>query len=211
MAQGGLWSLVVGLLLFLPAAATAKPDEKAMSAKQHYEAGLASFNLQEYAKAIEEFEAGYRLRPDPVFLYNLGQAYRLSEKPERAIYFYRAFLRGSPNPPNRKEVDERIASLEKLVAEKRNAVTPPYSTLAPQEKPSVVEKPAVEKPVVVAITAPTTQPRDKPIYRRWWLWTAVGVAAVGLGVGLGVGLTVGRSSSNPTIGTVGPGALSVRF
>jgi hypothetical protein len=28
-----------------------------------------------------------------------------------------------------------------------------------------------------------------PLYRRWWLWTIVGAAAVGLGVGLGVGLS----------------------
>jgi hypothetical protein len=40
-------------------------------------------------------------------------------------------------------------------------------------------------PPDVAPVAPT------PLYRRWWLWTAVGAAAVaiGLGVGLGVGLS----------------------
>jgi hypothetical protein len=33
-------------------------------------------------------------------------------------------------------------------------------------------------------------PERVPVYRRWWLWTIVGVAvAAGVGVGLGVGLT----------------------
>ena len=199
---------VIAITMLVAASATAKPDEKIQQARQHYEAGLASFNLQEYAKAIEEFEAGYRLRPDPVFLYNLGQEHRLAEKPERALYFYRAFLRSSSNAPNRKEVEERIASLDALVAQKRNAATPPYSTLPPQEKPAVVEQPApVAQPVVVAKAGD----RPTPVYRRWWLWTAVGVVAVGLGVGLGVGLTAGKSSNGPTLGTVGPGALTVRF
>ena len=31
-----------------------------------------------------------------------------------------------------------------------------------------------------------------PLYKKWWLWTAVGAAAVGIGVGLGVGLAARR-------------------
>jgi hypothetical protein len=29
----------------------------------------------------------------------------------------------------------------------------------------------------------------KPLYKRWWLWTTVGIVAAGVGVGLGVGLS----------------------
>jgi len=51
-----------------------------------------------------------------------------------------------------------------------------------------------------------------PVYKKWWLWTIVGVAVVGVGVGLGVGLSQKGEpwATNPQIG---PGAalLSVGF
>ena len=43
-----------------------------------------------------------------------------------------------------------------------------------------------------------------------WLWTVVGVVAVGGAVGLGVGLSQHGSSFNPSLGATGPSALEVR-
>jgi hypothetical protein len=43
---------------------------------------------------------------------------------------------------------------------------------------------------VVELTQP---PPKTPIYKRWWLWTAVGVGVAAVGVGLGVGLGLGLS------------------
>jgi hypothetical protein len=62
----------------------------------------------------------------------------------------------------------------------------------------------------VATTAehPREQTRvDKPVYKKWWLWTIVGGVAVGaaLGVGLGLGLSNGPQF-DADLGTVGPGA-----
>jgi hypothetical protein len=46
---------------------------------------------------------------------------------------------------------------------------------------------------------PEEQHADKPVYKKWWFWTAVGaVAVVGLGVGLGVGLSSGPSAPSAT-------------
>ena len=90
--------------LFAVVAHAAPDDSQRAEARRHYEAGLAHFNLREYKQAVDEFQAAYRLRPDPVFLYNLGQSYRLANDPEQALYFYRAYLRTSDNPPNRPEV-----------------------------------------------------------------------------------------------------------
>ena len=36
-----------------------------------------------------------------------------------------------------------------------------------------------------------------PLHRRWWLWTAVGVAAAGLATGIGLGVA---SSQQPDLG-----------
>ena len=41
------------------------------------------------------------------------------------------------------------------------------------------------------VTAPPT--RKTPIYKKWWLWTTIGVVVVGAGLGLGLGLGLPRA------------------
>jgi tetratricopeptide (TPR) repeat protein len=196
------------------------PDPRVDQARQHYDSGLAHFNLREFKEAIEDFEAGYRLKPDPVFLYNLGQAHRLAQNPEQALYFYRAYLRTSDDPPNRAEVEERIATLEKLIAEKRDLTRPPDHTIPPGEQATPpVEKP-VQPPPATAVAAPVAAapmvaapPRRTPIYKKWWFWTIIGgVVVAGAVVGIAVGVTQSQNAGfNANLGTVGPNALTVRF
>lgn len=100
------------MMLCAPAFAKGELDPDVVEAKRHFERGLAHYNLREYLNAIEEFESAYRFKPDPVFLYNLGQAHRLANDPEHALYFYKAYLRNLPNAENRAEVEGRIAELE---------------------------------------------------------------------------------------------------
>lgn len=218
MIRAGIF---VAILLLAGASAYAKhPDAEKSEARRHYDAGLAHFNLREYPQAIDEFQAAYRLLPDPVFLYNLGQAYRLSNDAEQALYFYRTYIRMAPDSANRGEVDERIATLEKLIADKRNAERPPDHTIAPTDNPN----PAQATPATTAAASPATsnevarsstpiEPRDrKPVYKRWWFWTIGGVIVAGAAVGLGVGLGMQKSASfNANVGTFGPNAITVRF
>ena len=161
---------------------------------------MAHFNLREFAKAIESFEEAYRLKPDPVFLYNLAQSHRLLDQHERALYFY-AYLRTSPDAPNRSEVEGRIATLEKVVATQKEAAKPPDTALEPKEPasktPVAAPTPtATETTIVRAGPAPG---QKKPVYKQWWLWAIVGVAAVGVGVGLGVGLSQQGAPSYPAL------------
>jgi len=211
-------ALVLALCLapFTVAAAPPDNDPKLEEARQHYESGLAHFNLREYQAAIEDFRAGYRLKPDPVFLYNMAQAHRLADHVEDALYFYRAYLRIGDNLPNRREVEERIASLEKLLGEKSKLKRPPDQTIAPAEKAaaSVEKAPApVEKSSVAAAPAPMHDaPARTPVYKKWWFWTIIGgVVVAGASIGLAVALTQSGATFNPSLGTVGPGALTVQF
>jgi tetratricopeptide (TPR) repeat protein len=231
----------LAIVLILAAThAGAAPDGRTAEAQAKYESGLAHFNLQEYAEAIADFEAGYRLKPNATFLYNIAQAYRLSDRPERALYFYRAYLRSAPHSSNRAEIEERIASAEALLRERKKvATTPPDHTLSPQGQPTAPTAPAATAPTTPAsvATAPTppaaTTPsaaapepeaaplaatetkRDrKPVYKSWWLWTTVGVVVAGGAVGLAVGLTSHGSGFSTSIPDLGPGmhsSLTVRF
>jgi tetratricopeptide (TPR) repeat protein len=193
--------LVVGIVARTAQAAPAA-DLQTVEARRLFQEGMAHFNLREYKQAVEQFQAAYRLRPDPVFLFNVAQAYRLAQDPDQALYFYQAYLRTSENPPNRGEVQERIAALEKEIAARKAQPTGAAAVTAP----------AVESPkLVVAASVPPARPQ--PVYKRWWLWTIVGVVVAGAAVGVGVGVGTQKSASfNANLGTVGPAAQTlVRF
>jgi len=204
------WPLVA--LLTLTSAALARPiDPKLSETKERYDRGLAHFNLQEYKLAIVEFEAAYRLKPDPVFLFNLAQSHRLDQNHERALYFYGAYLRASPNAPNAKEVERRIATLQKLISDKSTVAAPPDHTLAPGDPRASVPEPAPRTTPPVAVAAVPAEralaPVKRPLYKQWWLWTVTGLVVAGAAVGIGVGVSAnsGGAVFDAGLGTFGPG------
>jgi hypothetical protein len=178
--------LVLGLVNRVSAA-----DEPDADVKMHFDDGTKAFSLGEFDRAAVEFRAAYQLRPDANFLYNIAQSYRLGNAPSKALFFYRSYLHNAPNAPNREEVEDRIQKLEaQSVAPRADPNPPPSPT-----KPLFADKPA-----------PPRQPADKrrPTYKKWWLWTAVGLGVVGAVV---AGAIVGAESraSWTTTGDVGPG------
>ncbi len=56
----------------------------------------------------------------------------------------------------------------------------------------------------------TARAQKRPVYKKWWLWTVVGVVAAGAAVGIGVGVTQSSSRFDAPLGTVGPSALGTR-
>jgi tetratricopeptide (TPR) repeat protein len=186
--------LVLGI-----AVASARADNVSL-AREHYQKGTTLYELSKFGEAAAEYEEAYKAKPDPALLFNIGQAYRLAGKPEAALRSYRSYLHKLPDASNRVEVEAHIERLQKAIDEQAKAAAPP-------PPPAVVPAPSVAPSGPASATAmgqPTLvahAPRE-PIYRRWWLWTAVGGAvAVGLTVGLVVGL-VPNNASGP-INTVG--------
>jgi tetratricopeptide (TPR) repeat protein len=103
--------LVIAILwmaiLFHSSAALA---DKAL-AREHYKKGMAAFTLESYDLAIEEFRTGFQDEPDPVFLFNIAQAYRLSNRPREAITFYKKYLRLAPAAKNRAAVEVQLTRI----------------------------------------------------------------------------------------------------
>jgi tetratricopeptide (TPR) repeat protein len=71
--------------------------------------GTVAVNLGNYVEAIEHFSRAYSLNQDPLLLFSLAQAYRLSVKPEKALATYSAFLRAVGNNPKYRGQIERAA------------------------------------------------------------------------------------------------------
>ena len=180
------------------------------SAKAHFDEAQKHFAVGEFHEAGEEYQLAYKAKPDPALLYDAATAFRLANEPERAIVLYRNYLQFYPNQPNAADVRNVVEQLrEGIAAAARAKDTPPKEPLKPApavEEPKVAE--ATPAPTVVAVAPePAPERRGTPVYKRWWLWTIVGVVVVGAAAGVAVALTV---PSHPWANgpTVGPGAAS---
>jgi tetratricopeptide (TPR) repeat protein len=187
-----IWSALVLML----AIGVARADDKA-KARVAFKSATQHFRLAEYEAALSDFKDAYRNFADPTFLYNIAQCERQLGRKEEAVRTYRNYLAEVPDSPKRPEIEAHITKLEAAISEERAAAD---AQRAQKAEPAPALTPAV-------VAAPPAPPPKQPLYKKWWLWTIVGVGAVGigLGVGLGVGLHAGTSGlSGTTFGVVQP-------
>jgi hypothetical protein len=162
-ASALLSAILLGTCLL---AGAARGDEASKRARDAYNQGTAFFSLGQWDKAIESWTSGYQLKPDPIFLYNIAQAYRLAENHERALFFYKSFLNSAPRAPNRDEVREKIEQLQKLIEEKRSTLEmPPNQVLTPDKTfpKAAAPPPSRKQPPPVAEAAPPPRAAATPI------------------------------------------------
>jgi tetratricopeptide (TPR) repeat protein len=151
-----------------PSQGAAGVDEK-QEAKARFVAGQRHYNLNEFPEALREFKEGYRLYPDPVFLFNLGQCERQLGRFDEAIRFYRSFLREQPKAPNRQDVLRKIDEMEAAQplkgAEPDKVVPPPNIGEATPAVPATPEPPAAlpGPPPVMPTTPPAVPPAPGPL------------------------------------------------
>jgi tetratricopeptide (TPR) repeat protein len=206
-------AMLAALCLLLGTPARADEEERSKAAAQHFESGMARFNLQEWDGAIGEWQAGYRIKPAPEFLYNIGQAYRLSKRSDKALQFYETYLRVAPRAPNRAEVQRHINALREILKREQAgasaapvepSATPPPST--PAQPPTAL--PAREasgapagagEPAASTVVAPDAAMRRR---KRALVWGLVAGAVVVVGVAVGVGVGVGAADHDSRLPAV---------
>jgi tetratricopeptide (TPR) repeat protein len=176
-------------------------------AKEHYRRGTQFYDLGQFVDAASEYQEAFKLTDRPAFLFNIGQAYRLGGKAKDALAAYEGFLRRVPDAPQRSEVEQHIAELKATIqaegdraAADRKAADERAATEKAAAEKTAAEARAAENAVVAAPGAAT--PPRKPLYKKWWLWTVVGIVAAGAATGIAVGVTQSARSS----GTVFPPA-----
>jgi tetratricopeptide (TPR) repeat protein len=150
---------VVWCLTGTGSAAAAGDPEHVARAREHYAQGSRLFDLSEYDAALREFKEAYRLVDDPAFLYNIAQCQRKLGNLEEAITFLKRFLRHAPNAKNRRDIEHRIAELEREVAARpARPAAPPAQPAGP---PAADEtRPNAE--TGVAAPAPGSAPAPAP-------------------------------------------------
>src|SRR5207244_12288643 len=102
-------ALVVLVVSMIPLARASA--QAPVSAATHAERGRHFYEQRRYDEAIHEFDEAYKLDSEPVYLYNIAQAHRLAGHSREAISSYELYLSRMPNPPNRAEIERRIAEL----------------------------------------------------------------------------------------------------
>jgi tetratricopeptide (TPR) repeat protein len=174
---------VAALLLCAPTVYAADADAL-REAKDHYDRGMAHYELGEFTAAVEEFKAAYARSQAPGLLFNLAQANRLAKDYEQALHFYRTYLRVRPEAANREDVERRIAELEPIVQAQRRAELDKQLAAAQRARAEREAPP----PAVVARSAPPPVARPLPPGGKKERVAGLVVGALGLGaLGTGVG------------------------
>jgi tetratricopeptide (TPR) repeat protein len=152
-----------------PAIARAESDaEKKQQAKEHYEMATRFYDVGKYGEAINEYEQAYLLIEDAALLFNIGQAYRLWDRPEDASRAYKNYLRRRPDASNRADVEKKIADMERIVEDKRRGVpgqppqqVQPAPAASPPPTGTFPASPGSEPPLG-ATAPPAAQPLPEP-------------------------------------------------
>ena len=182
-------------------------------AKALYESGTSHYNLNEFEDALHDFKEAYRLRPDPVFLFNIAQCYRQLGDPKAAASFYRSYRREVPDAPNRSEVDRLIVEMDHTAP---RPVTPPADTTnehkvaepaaaepssSAHDVPSTATAPASG---TLVTSAPTPAATRKPLVKRGWFWATLVGGAVVIGGAVAIGIVFGHPRDpSPSLGRIG--------
>jgi tetratricopeptide (TPR) repeat protein len=127
-AKSKVIGIVVGLSLLLASAAQAQQDLMALG-RQEYETAKKEYNLGHFDKALEHFEASYRLTAAPELLYNLAlvnrdlfQRTRKLEFLEDAISRFHTYLdnkKSTQDPKRRATIEGELKSAEDQLAHER--------------------------------------------------------------------------------------------
>jgi hypothetical protein len=182
-----LW---IELLLLWSAVAWAAP-------KDEYSRGVQLYQAGQYEDAIDAFREAYQQKPRALILFNIAQAFRKDQKPASALEHYQRFLsevKPGEEPASQANAKKYIAEIEAQLAVASKPSPAPVAEVAPPPPIAVVSVP----PPPVATPVVADKPAKQPVYKKWWLWTAVGVAAAAVIVGVGAGVGTRSSNNDPS-------------
>lgn len=129
-------------------------------------------------KARRSYEAAYARRKDPKLLYNLGRVCQKAGQPTEAVGYYQHYL------------DAGAEGIEEQRQKAQQYLNQARSEAATQQ----FLNPTPRAGAHAASTLPDAKyfTQQTPLYKRWWLWTVVGVATACVAVGVGLGVAARR-------------------
>lgn len=182
--------LIVGLLIVTsgqlaaaqvpPAVASCDADDECNRlANEAIDASQAGH----FDDAQRAYKAAYARQPDPKLLFNLARVLHKSGQFAEAVTYYQKYLDAGAegNAEQQLKAQQRIEEARRDQAAAKVKPAPP-----PEHSAALLEQTVGTSP------ATPDSSRGTPVYRKWWLWTAVGVVVAGVAVGAGLGLAARR-------------------
>jgi len=193
----------LSIIVLLALATGARAQDLRREARAHSDLGAVAFERGRFREALVEYEKAYEAAPIPELLYNIGRCHEGLRETAEAIAAYRRYLAARPDAEDRAELEAHVAELERASRSPSSEAAPapppkPAPATTAPESPKPVIAPARAIPLVGS--APEREPRT-PLYKRWWLWSAVSAVAIGAGLGIGLGVALHPSAA----GTSFPG------
>jgi hypothetical protein len=195
-----MWKVLVTVVFVLSSAGVALGGDSD-SAREHFVKGTRAYDLGLYDEAIAEYMTAYKIKDDPAFLFNIGQAHRLAGHPAEALRFYKTYLSKIPTATNRAEVETKMSELTKHIEQQKQSAPqpapapPPGSRTAaaqpveasPASAPSNAASALNSASAEITQTSPGEAPRAGRGKRVAGIASAAGgLALVGAGIALGV-------------------------
>lgn len=147
--------------------------------------------------ALISYQRAYALCSDPILLFNLARVYHRLGRREPAVANYKQYLLEAPDddPAERKRAATFLSELAPDEGNRAATANPEGKSTAGPEASLEVKaagpppgEPGLVAPVPAVSAGARRREAGTPVYKKWWLWTAVGlgVAAVATGVALGL-------------------------
>lgn len=173
------------------------PPPGSVTAEQHIEQAQLLFKQQKFSEAGEHLLAAHEQKPQPVLLFNAGQAYRKALRPIEAREAYQKLIDTYPDHPLVPESKGYVQTLDALIAQVKEKQ---QIELALTEQKSKTEKELAEERARREQIQKELSTYKKPFYKKAWFWLLVSGAAVGAGV-IALGILADQAKLKTTGGT----------
>lgn len=186
-------AVTVGVLV-AALAGPARADNNEQKAQKLYSEGETDYKAAKYDDALAAFMAAYDTVPVAALLLNMGQCERQLKHHARAIDYYRRYLKEADDVPNRKDVEDLIASEQELDAKERAAsststAADPLGTGPASTTPTLGATPATGNPLA-STTSKDAHPGEPELWQQPVFWGVAGGAALAVLVGGTVAVVV---------------------
>jgi tetratricopeptide (TPR) repeat protein len=163
------------------------PDEE--RAFMLYEQGRQAYREGRYDEAITLLNESYRLKPEPVLMFNIAKAYESRGRLKEAIQAYEDFLKTAKEVPDRATIESKVVNLKAALQKEEDDARAKAKAEAAAKTP--VNKPDVAPSLPLA--------RDEEASANPVPWIIAGVGGAGLIAGgvLG-GLALSKNGSVET-------------
>jgi tetratricopeptide (TPR) repeat protein len=175
--------VVVGPWLPAAGADETPAPQAAGGFKEHYERAVILYKSGQYQKSIEEFQAAYEARPQPLLLFNLAQAHRKAGHPTEAQDLYERFLREAPDTDLRAETEGYLAEIRAELLQMKKAME--AAEKAREEATAREERaPKEQAPGPAPHIAKTPPGPRRPFRIARWVLAGAGLVAIVAGATL---------------------------